>query len=221
MKLIAEGAFSVVADDIIDSVYYIIRDKRNHHERFFKTDLYSITEVSQEEYVGVKFGNSWKTIHSVYTECIRITNGEYLTCHFESSVIIRHNQDGKKVHTYNIASLKTGFDTIYSITLDINNHLWLTQPSSHFIGQYDLNSEQQIFKIGGDHNNPDMFNYPEQIKAYGDYVYISDMGNQRIWKLQIDTKELTEHLRFEEPTWEYVQFKGRELVRLQSGLYII
>jgi hypothetical protein len=180
--------------------------------------LTDIVEVTSKEYTEVKFGRAWRSTHSPYNECIRFANREYLTCHFEASAIFRHDREGKKVHQYNIAPLQTGFDTIYSITIDKEEHLWITQPSSHYIGQYDLDTEKLLFSIGGDYNNPDTFNYPEQIRAYGDYVYISDMGNNRICQLRIDTKELIDYKRFDEQVWEYEQFKGKELARLQSGL---
>jgi hypothetical protein len=221
MKFIAGGAFSIVVNKDSSYVYFICRDKLNHHDRFYKTDLDSTLEVSIEEYAQIKFGNAWRTIHSAYTECVRLDNEEYLTCFFQSSVILRHNQDGMKIHTYGIAPIQTGFDTIYSITVDGGNNLWLTQPSCHYIGQYDLNTEKLLFKIGGDEGNPEPFNFPEQVRAYAGYVYISDMGNQRVCKLDITTKELTIHLTFNEPTWEYAQFRGREFIRLTSGLYII
>jgi hypothetical protein len=156
-RLIAGVAFSIVVNKDSSYVYFIGRDQANHHNRFYKTDLYCTVEVSIDEHAEVKFGNAWKTMHSVYTECVRLDNGEYLTCHFESSVINRHNQNGKQIRTYNIAPLQTGFDTIYSITVDRNNHLWLTQPSSHYVGQYDLNTEKELFKLGGDYDNSDTF----------------------------------------------------------------
>jgi streptogramin lyase len=219
MNLIDETAFSIVTKP--EFVYYISRNKENYHDRFYKTDLESTIEVDPQEYTEVKFGNAWRSIHSAYAECIHITGEEFLTCHFESSVIYRHNSEGKKVHHYDIAPISTGFDTIYSITIDKHDHLWLAQPSSHYIGQYDLKTELELFSLGGDYDNPTIFNHPEQVRAYGDYVYISDMGNHRICKIDVYTKQLEEYLKFEEPAWEYAQFKGVEFVRLQSGLYVV
>ncbi len=76
-----------------------------------------------------------------------------------------------------------------------------------------------MFRIGGDHENPDILNYPEQMRVFGDFVFVCDMANKRICKINIDTKELTGYKKFDEPTWEYGQFKGKEIVKLTSGLY--
>jgi hypothetical protein len=217
MNLIDETAFSIVTTP--EYIYYISRDKSNHRDRFYKADLKRISEIDLSEYAEVKFRNAWRSIHSAYAECIHITGGEVITCHFESSVIYKHNSEGKKTLQYNIAPPKIGFDTIYSITMDKHGHLWLAQPSSHYIGQYDLKTEQELFSLGGDYDNPTIFDYPEQVRVYGDYVYVSDMGNHRICRIQIDTKQFEQHLKFEEPVWEYAQFRGVEFVSLQSGLY--
>jgi hypothetical protein len=219
VKLIKEGAFSVVVTPA--HLYYICKDKHNQHDRFYKTNLVDTVEVSQEEFAEAKFGSAWKSIHSHYTECIKLANGEYLTCHFESSIVYRLNEEGKKIHQYDIAPLKTGFDSIYSITLDKLGYLWIAEPSSHYIGQYDIDGERELFSIGGDYENPDILNYPEQVRAFGDYLYISDMANHRLCRLHIETKELSEYIKFQEPVWEYVQFQDKELIKLQSGLYII
>jgi hypothetical protein len=219
MNLIAAGAFCLVVGR--EYIYYICKDRSNHHDRFYKTDLTDTIEVAIDEYAVLKFGNAWKAIHSPDTECIWLSDGDYLSCSFESSMVYRHNYDGTKVHTYDIAPLTTGFDTIYSITLDSNGYLWLAQPSEHVIAQYDLNTENQLFKLGGGYDLAEPLNYPEQVRAYGDAIYVSELGNNRVSKINIYTKELTEYLHFDEPAWEYAQFKGYEVVRLKSGLYVV
>jgi len=47
------------------------------------------------------------------------------------------------------------------------------------------------------------------------------MNNNRILRIKIQTKEWIEYLKFNEETWEYRQFKGNEIVRLQSGIYLV
>jgi hypothetical protein len=40
-------------------------------------------------------------------------------------------------------------------------------------------------------------------------------------RVNIQTKEWSEYLKFNEPTWEYRQFNSKEIVRLESGIYIL
>ena len=216
MKLISKKGFDFFCSN--DFVFFIDRDE-NDKDKFFKTDLNKLLEISIDEYTNIKFGKSWRTIDSAYTECIHLDNGEYLTCIFHNSTIIRHDIDGNKIKEYNIGHFQTGFDTTYSIALDKNGNLWIAQPTSHFVGQFSLDTEKELFRIGGDYENPDTLNYPEQVRVFGNFVFVCDMANKRICKINIDTKELTEYKKFDEPTWEYGQFKTKEIVKLNSGLY--
>jgi len=216
MKLISKKGFDFFCSD--DFVFFIDRDE-NDRDKFFKTDLDKLSEITIDEYTNIKFGKSWRTLESAYTECIHLDNGECLTCIFDESTIIRHDIDGNKIKKYNIGQFNNGFDSIYSISLDRNGNLWIVQPTSHYIGQFSLDTQKELFRIGGDFENPDIFDHPEQVRVVGDFVFVCDMGNNRICKINIDTKELTEYKKFDEPTWEYGQFKTKEIVKLSSGLY--
>ena len=219
MKLISDGAFSVYCTDNL--IYFIRKNPENHHDEFYKSDLNGLEMIEVEEYTHAKFGNAWKTVHSAYTECIKLKDGQFITCHFQASIIYLHDQSGKKIKEFNIGRLDNGFDTTYSIALDNENRLWLTQPTSHYVGQFSLETEKELFSIGGDFEKPESFDHPEEVRIYGDFAYICDMGNKRICRININNYEFEEYLKFEEPTWEYRQFKDKELVRLQSGLYAL
>ena len=216
MKLISKKGFDLFCN--ADFVFFIDRDE-NYKDIFFKTDLDSTFEISKDEYTNTKFGKTWQTLKSVYTECIKLVNGEYLTCIFHDSIILHHDIDGNKIKKYKIGHFETGFDMTYSIAVDKNQNLWIAQPTSHYGGQFSLDTEKELFRIGGDYEKPDTFDHPEQVRIFGDFVFVCDMGNKRICKINIDTKELTEYKLFIEPIFEYGQFKTKEIVKLSSGLY--
>jgi hypothetical protein len=154
-------------------------------------------------------------------ECIKLNNGEYISCLFQDSQIYLHDKNGNIIKEYNIGHFNTGFDQIYSIALDKNNNLWVVEPSDHYVGEFSLDTEKELFRVGGNFEKPEIFNYPEQARSFEDFMYIADMGNKRICKININTKEITEYLSFEEPVWDYLQFQGKEIVKLGSGLYEI
>lgn len=216
MKLISKGGFSFFCSN--DFIFFIDRDESNT-DRFFKTNLDILLEIGKDEYTKIKFGKTWHILESTYTECIQLNNGEYLTCIFHDSTITRHDINGNKIKEYNIGHFQTGFDTTYSISIDKNENLWIAQPTSHYIGQFSLDTEKELFKIGGDYENPDILNYPEQVRVFDDFAFVCDMANKRICKININTKELTEYKKFDEPIWEYGQFQTKEIVKLTSGLY--
>jgi hypothetical protein len=216
MKLISKTGFGFFCDD--NFIFFIGRDEKNQ-DKFFKTDLDNLSEISKEEYMKIKFGKTWLKVESAYTECIQLDNSEYLTCIFRDSAINHHDMDGNKIKEYDIGHFGTGFDITYSIALDKNENLWIAQPMSHYVGQFALETENELFKIGGDYENPDIFNYPEQVRVFGDFAFVCDMGNHRICKINIDTKEVTEYKKYGEPIWEFGQFRDKEIIKLSSGLY--
>jgi len=218
MKLISKTGFHFFCSG--NFMFFIDRDKKDQ-DIFFKTNLNAFAEISKDEYMRNKFGETCKTIESAYTECIHLANGEYLTCIVPGSTIIHYSNNGKKIKEYGIGHFETGFDLTYSISLDKNGKLWIAQPMSHYVGQFELDTENELFRIGGDYENPDTFDYPEQVRAFGDFVYVCDMGNSRICKINIDTKELTAYKKYEEPVWEFGQFRKKEIVKLASGIYEI
>ncbi|MDF3077071.1 MAG: hypothetical protein K0S09_960 [Sphingobacteriaceae bacterium] len=143
MKLISDGAFSVYCTDGL--IYFIRKNPDNHHDEFYKTDLNGLEKIDLEEYAEAKFGNAWKKIDSPYAECIKLNNGQFITCHFEASIIYLHDQSGKKIKQFNIGRFDNGFDAIYSIALDKDNALWIAQPTSHYVGQFSLETEKELF----------------------------------------------------------------------------
>ena len=195
-------------------------DALHSNLKYYKIeDLHNIVEISYLDFVKYKYRNAYLYVEdSSFIRAFR-ANDHILTNYFQENIIREYDVEGNFVQEY----INIGFDYIYSMTVDKNDKLWIAQPTTHFIGQYSLNDEKELYKLGGDyeHINPGIFNYPEHIIAIEDYIYISDMGNNRICKLNINTKKLSEHLKFNEPTWEYCIFKNNEIVRLQSGLYYL
>ncbi|MEP6951649.1 MAG: hypothetical protein ABI863_20320 [Ginsengibacter sp.] len=216
MKLISQKGFDFICGK--DYIFFIARTGSGKDE-FFKTDLEKVLEISHSEYADIKFSKAGRAVNSPYTECIRLDNGEYLTCLFSETKIFKHDRKGNKIKELSIGKYTTGFDIIYSIALDKNGKLWIAQPMSHYVGQFDLEDERELFRIGGDFENPGIFDHPEQVRAIDDFIFVCDMGNKRVCKINIETNEVSEYLKFEEHTWEYNRFKNKEIVKLTSGIY--
>ena len=87
------------------------------------------------------------------------------------------------------------------------------------IKKFSLNTFKEEISIGQLEKGP--FELPEFTIVYEDKLYVCDMGNYRICIIDLKTNEVREYLRFNEPTWEYFQIDGKEIVRLESGIYIL
>ena len=213
MHLISLEGWCIAFDS--DFIYYI-GNSNPKDDTYFKTDLQTTQKISGGEYLKVKCGIE-KVGLVPFAEYIKFGNGEFLYSLFSDGIIYKYDRLAKRINEYP----DIGSDTIYSITLDKNSKLWIACPTSNYIGQFSLETQEEIFKIGGYYGDMDVFNLQEEVRYFDNFIYVSDMGNKRICQIDIHTKEANEYLKFEDSVWEYGRFKNKEIVRLQSGIYVL
>jgi hypothetical protein len=219
LKLIHRDGWDVLIKD--DFIYYQIQDKRGENREYIKTDLVKSLEISEKEFNEIKFGKNYrKYIDLIGTnkDCTVIKDdGSIICCGYRDYYFFFIDNNG------NITEKREniGFDSIYSFDLDTNGNIWYAIPTADYIGQYSLKEEKEIYHLGEKYENGKPLSCPEDIKIYDGFVYISDMNNNQLIKLNIETKEWNVYLKFDENIWEYRQFKGVEIIRLKSGIYSI
>ena len=103
--------------------------------------------------------------------------------------------------------------------LDKNEKLWIAVPVEHFVGKFDIETEEEIFSISGKELEPTIFEYPEYITAINDFIYVSDMGNRRIVKINIHNYEIIDYKKVNEPIFYFNQLNGKNIYRFKSGIY--
>ena len=203
----------IKAHDLIPSkdwLYYRIGLKR-----FFKTDLIKSLEVKEAEYNEIKYGSSVLPSHDGESVVI-LDNGNTLRCDYQLTLVREFDHNGKLIRE--LPSEMTMM-TIYSIAVDLDGFIWTAEPTVNRLAQFDFNTGEMIYKIGGEFNNNDEFECPEDIISIDKYLYVSDMGKRRIAKLDTVTKKIETYKQFDSPTWEYRIFKESEIVRLENGIY--
>lgn len=112
------------------------------------------------------------------------------------------------------------FASIYGFDIDNNNNIWYLIPTYDYVWVFSLEKNIEIFPFEN-YKFTWYFSMPENIIIYDDYAYISDMWNKRIMRMNIITFELEEYLNFDESVWEYIQCNDMEIVRLESGIYLL
>ena len=209
----------IVENDLL--YFQRINDKLGKQISFHKYDLSSIFTITEEEFNIAKFGKN----HNKFLSLIG-TNTDYSAKQSDGSIICTGFMDYFFYFIDKDGNIKEkrediGFDNIYSFDIDKNNNIWFAIPTAHYVGQYSLELSKEIFHLGEKYEENKPLFLPEDVKIYDDFAYISDMNNNRILRIKIQTKEWIEYLKFNEETWEYRQFKGNEIVRLQSGIYLV
>jgi len=187
-----------------------------------KHDYYTydgiLRQITEQEYFQKKYGNACEKIMTVYGKSM---TGSMFD--LDNNIYVNYYQDGlirKFDHVGNlIKEYKDNFDTIYDIEVQ-GNSIWVAYPTANTIKKYALDNYEEEF-ILGERSDVSVLCLPESIVIYGDYLYICDMGNCRIRKVDLSNLELYDFMTFDEPVWEYVRIKENEIVRLQSGIYSV
>lgn len=151
---------------------------------------------------------------SVSPTLVKLEDGSIIVTEFKDSYIHRFDKNGKLMWIDSVG--ENG--NIYSLAYQ-NNYLWCVYPNSNELKKFSLDSFREEHQSGSLTNG--IFNYPEFAIVYGEMLYVCDMGNCRICDIDLDSYEVSEYLKFNEPTWEYFRIYGKEVVRLESGIYIL
>lgn len=198
--------------------YRVNPDKSGGREYcYFKNDLAHNIEITELAFHAAKYGPGIAPFEPG-EEVVPLPDGGTLRCFFQGSTVRVFGPAGDLRHT--LPPTVTAGDTIYSIALDTDGHLWTAEPSFHFVGQYDLATGQRLWHLGGAWD-PAELDHPEDIAVYGEHAFISDMGHQRVLLLNTRTKALDTYRTFEQPVWQYRRLGGHELVRLRDGIYLL
>ncbi|WP_207640903.1 hypothetical protein [Clostridium lundense] len=221
MKLISEQGWSIVPQD--NSFLYYEMGDRGKEIGYFRYSFHNdnVTEIDKDTYSKGKYGVHYKKVleyfkdDSVGPSCVSLEDSSIIVTEYMNSYIHKFDENGNLVW---INESMGNYESIYSLAYE-KDFLWCVYPTLSTIKKFSLNTFQEEVSIGKIVDG--VFNYPEFAIVYDDNLYVCDMGNYRICIVDLNTNEVREYLKFHEPTWEYFQIDGKEIVRLQSGIYVL
>jgi len=214
MEYIHSG-WSLIADE--DRILFHDSGKEGDKKDYYTYDGI-LKKVNEKEYFQKKYGNACEKIWTVYGNSMTSSIFD-----FDSNIYVNYYQDGLIRKFDNVGNLimeyEDNFDTIYDIEVQ-GNSIWVAYPTANTIKKYALDNYEEEITLG-ERSDESIFCLPESIVIYGDYLYICDMGNCRIRKVDLGNLDIYDFMTFDEPVWEYVRTKEYEFVRLQSGIYSV
>ena len=74
-------------------------------------------------------------------------------------------------------------------------------------------------EIGMDRGS--MFCYPDSLTLLGNMLYVSDMGNERVCRINLDTLEVETYLELDGSVFQYERIGDEEFVRVSNELYLV
>ena len=178
-----------------------------------------VRKIKKELYLACKFGPAYNEITKQLSD--------YLSCAVcetpENSFNIVYPTG--EIGIFDIeGTLKWTGDLLYhncsirSCAPDGNN-LWCAVPDQNAIIKYATDAERIDFRIGGD--NTDVFGRPMSISRYGNDLYVCCKSSNNIKRVSLSDNTVSEYKCFEEGVLLYLRIVGKEIVVLNSGIYLL
>lgn len=185
----------------------------------FLTELNETHSISRGAYLFNKFGEMYKNIANQL--------GDYVTC--DSALL----PDGRRIVVFpsgeygifgqNGIVQRTG-DLIYQedrargICIDGEN-FWSVVPNSNCVLRHSIKNLSINMRIGG--GNLSAFDRPEDIVMYDGKLFVSCAESCCVKSIDLNDYSVKDYIVFDEPIWKYFRVNNKEIVLLNSGIYIL
>ena len=98
-------------------------------------------------------------------------------------------------------------------------YLWCVVPENNCIIRYSPTTEKIVLRIGGDSSTA--FLNPVSISVYENTLYICNYQSCKIRTVNLKDFTVADYKTFDEPVYRYIKTNDREIVELESGVYIL
>ncbi len=185
----------------------------------FDIKQYRNAPVTRSVYMLNKFGNGYKRIVDEI--------GDYLNCDADSfagnKTVIVYPTGETGVFDFEGKSMWSG-DLLYhgypvqDVASD-GNQIWCTVPEQNAIISYSIAHKKFYMRIGGE--NSTAFSNPVSIVKYGNELFVCNAGSYKIRTVNLKDYSVSDFRSFDEPVRRYIRSCGKEIVQLDSGVYIL
>jgi hypothetical protein len=212
-----------------ESEIFIVSWNNGANPDFFAFDSSKILKQIDKEYFSISvIGKNYKKIEEQLPsdiESYQVTKDEkenIYFCFYQEGIIHGFDKNGNKFLEWGADEVGQGHP-IYDIKYQYPDFLWLAFPTGQTVTQVSISKKKEIFKIGeytwDDKYEP--LSYPESIFVNDKYLYVPNMGNSKLFRLELATKELELIETFEEKIWQYGETEIGNFIITDTGLYEI
>lgn len=175
-------------------------------------------KITKEEYVTILFGKSNFQLRKLLGQANYITQYRIYSAFYQKNDLWIYTREGKLIEEKK--DFFEGF-TPYGIALNEETRdVWVATGAGQVVFSKNTETDKVITEIGlayDDTQSPIL--YPEDIFIYENQVFVSEMGNKRVLKINLNTLEQEVYLSFEERVWSFQKNEFTEIVLLDSGIY--
>ncbi len=203
----------------------VIRQDTTKEEKkrtvFFSYDAVSgeMTTVTKSVYLLNKFGMAYEQLTSrlsdfVTCETVKLPNHHTIVI-YPTGEMGQFDEKGKIIKTGdlyydNAPARDAAFD---------GSSIWSCVPQRNAVIRYSLSTQKIVMRIGGDNNTA--FNMPISVAYYADNLFVCNRTSNEIRCINTETLDVSDYLEFQEPVNKYYRFRDKEIVVLDSGVYVL
>ena len=177
------------------------------------------TASTRSVYLLNKFGEKFSEISEqlddfIYCSAVVLSNN-HVAVSYSSGELGIFSDSGKLYWTGDLQYK----DAPVCGVVDEGKFLWFVVPENNCIIRYSPETEKIVLRIGGEASTA--FLNPVSISRYDDSLYICNYESCQICTVNLKNFTVSEYKRFEEPVFKYIRTNDREIVELESGVYML
>ncbi len=219
---------------IVDSVYDIIAfsngiiytqktvlDNGSVKVNFFGYDLKRMqnTPVTKSVYLLNKFGAEYKKIAEQlgdYVSCdADFTDNKHLVVVYDSGETGIFSPDGEMIWSSDL--FYQGCE-INGLAVD-DTQIWSVVPDRNCVVSYSIPYKKFTMRIGSAESSS--FQKPVSISKFDNELYICNLDSHKVRKISLKDYSVCDYRIFDEPVYKYLRSCGKEIVVLESGVYVL
>ncbi len=186
--------------------------------KMLSVDTGVMTDVAKNIYLLSKFGSNYRAAASqvpnyITTKSLVLPSGGVFICS-DTGAATLIDSDGTAAWT---GELKYRGVAPSDISI-YKNALWACYSESGVLLRFNINTMREELRIGGTRSP---FDRPRDIFIDGDIAIITNMGSQKLLKVDLNSYTVSDYKEFDEPVYSYVKVKNYEFVLMESGLYVL
>lgn len=177
------------------------------------------TASTRGAYLLNKFGENYEAISEqlsdfIYCDACQMRN-KHTAIAYSSGEIGLFDEKGKLYWT---GDLQYKGCPVSGVVSD-GKYLWCVVPENNCIIRYSPTTEKIVLRIGGDSSTA--FLNPISISLYDNKLYICNYESCKIRTVSLKDFTVADYKTFDEPVYRYIKANDREVVELESGVYIL
>ena len=161
-------------------------------------DSYKLREVSKEYFAIETIGLNYKKIETElqdniesYRTCKDKNNNIYFCNHLDN-ILYGFNDKANLFLKWNISDIGQGHNA-YDIQCESTDLIWIAFPTGGTVTQVSITKKKETYKIGNyawDDDESELLSYPESIFIKNNFLFIPNMGNNKLFKVDLSSQEI-------------------------------